>query len=235
MSGFIPHPLLAPTGDHGHSDPEWLNTWQQYIAFDNPPNMRIITRTTKYLAHTFSRIEVCATEYQRRKEQSSQKQILRQHAGNEADNNIDPSHQNPENHPTTVSLTVCANIHNAPIAEKIKSPRYKVVQDIIPSTCRLRTIHLQSADVQVCQNCHHIDPVIQRLTIREVAGAIWRWTCSKVQLVTRINSRFPVGDWYDPSAKQIAVVWILTHIIYYIMLNHSCLSATDHIHFMRRA
>jgi len=71
--------------------------------------------------------------------------------------------------------------------------------------------------------------------MREVAGAIWRWTCSKVQLVTRINSRFPMGDWYDPSAKQIAMVWILAHIIYYIMLKHSCLSATGHINFMWRA
>jgi hypothetical protein len=234
MPGLIPHPLLAPIGDQRHPDSEWLNTWQRYITFDNPPNMRIIARTTQYLTYIFSRIEVCATEYQRRKEQSSKKQILCPHAGDEADN-TDPSHQNPENHPTTVSLTVCANIYNASISDKIKSPRYKVMQDIIPSNCRLRTIHLQSTDVQVCQKCHHIDPVIHRLTMREVAGAIWRWTCSKVQLVTRINSRFPMGDWYDPSAKQIAVVWILAHIIYYIMLNHSCLSATDHINFMCRA
>lgn len=194
--------------------------------------MRIITRTTQYLTHIFWRIEVWATEYQRGKEQRSKNQILCPHADAEADNNIDPSHQNPENHPITVSLTVCANIYNESISEKIKSPRYKVVQDIIPSNCRLRTIHLQSTDVR--QKCHHIDPAIHRLAIREVAGAIWRWACSKVQLVTPINSRFPVGDWDDPRAKQTAVVWILAHIIYYIMLNHSCLSATDHINFIWR-
>jgi hypothetical protein len=160
--------LTAPIGDQRHPYSEWLNTWQQYITFDNPPNMRIIARTTKYLIHIFSRIEVCATEYQRRKEQSSKKQILCPHVGDEADN-TDPSHQNPENHPTTVSLTVCANIYNASISDKIMSPRYNVMQDIIPSNCRLRTIHLQSTDV--CQKCHHIDPVIR--TSSDYAWSGW--------------------------------------------------------------
>jgi len=233
MPGRIPHQVVAPTGEHRHPDPEWLNTWQQYITFDNPPNMRIVNRTIQYLMHIFSRIEVFAANYQTGKEQRYKNKILFPHAGAEAGNNADPSHQNPENHLTTVSLTVCANIYNASISGKIKSPRYKVVQDIIPSKCRLRTIHLQPTDV--CQKCHHIDPVMHRLTIREVVGVIWRWTCSKVQLVTPINSRFSMGDWYDPKAKQIAVVWILAHIIYCIMLNHSCLSATDHINFIWRA
>jgi len=47
MPGLIPHPLLAPKGDHRQPVPERLNTWQQYFTFDNPPNMRIITRTTQ--------------------------------------------------------------------------------------------------------------------------------------------------------------------------------------------
>jgi len=166
-------------------------------------------------------------------EEEKNKVLRNKIAGAEADNNIDTSHQNPENHPTTFSLTVCANIYNASISDKIKSPRYNVVQDIMSSNCGLRAIHLQSTDVY--QKCHHIDPVIHRLTIREVAGATWRWTWLKVRLVIWINSRFPMRDWYDPGAKQIAVVWILAPIIYNIMLNHSCLSATDHINFMWRA
>jgi len=149
MPGRIPHPLVAPTGEHRHPDPEWLNTWQQYITFDNPLSVRIITRTIQYLTHIFSRIEVCATEYQRGKEQRYKNQILCPHVGAEADNNTDPSHQNPENHLTTVSLTVCANICNASISGKIKSRRYKVVEDIIPSNCRLRTIRLQPNDVRM--------------------------------------------------------------------------------------
>ena len=128
---------------------------------------------------------------------------------------------------TTESSTVCANIYSASKSDKIKSSRLKVLHDVIPSNFRLRKIHLHSTDV--CEKCHQIDPV------RGVAGAIWRWTCSKAQIVTRTNSRFPVSGWYDPSAKQIAVVWIIAHIIYYIMVNHSCLSATDHINFMWRA
>lgn len=142
---------------------------------------------------------MCATEYQRRKEQSSKKQILCPHAGAEAGNNIDPSHQNTENYPTTVSLTVCANIYKASISDKIKSPRYRVVQGIISSNCRLHTVQFTCS--LPTYKCHHFDPVIHCLTILEVAGAIWRWMCSKVQLVTRINSRFPVGDWYDPNAQ----------------------------------
>jgi len=57
------------------------------------------------------------------KKQRYKNQILYPHAGAEAGNNADPSHQNPENHLTTVSLTVCA-MHQYPV--KLSHPAVKL-------------------------------------------------------------------------------------------------------------
>jgi hypothetical protein len=62
MPGLIPHPLLAPTGDHRHADSKSLNTWQQYFTFDSPAEYEDYKQDHSILnAHIFKNRGMCHT------------------------------------------------------------------------------------------------------------------------------------------------------------------------------
>jgi hypothetical protein len=87
--------------------------------------------------------------------------------------------------PTTNWPKVWHNLHTAWITVEMKSVRFTVIHDIIPTNVRLSKIHL--TDTNRCMHCGRTDTLLRRITECNDGKDIQEWTRARLAAILRTN------------------------------------------------
>jgi hypothetical protein len=143
-------------------------------------------------------------------------------------------------HPETNWRQLWNNLHSAWIADTQKSIWYMVIHDIIPTKERLAAINL--AETDKCADCGVSDNIQYRLILCGERRIIWNWTRARIAAFTRTEPKHIPETWplrpdfhIWPPQRHKAILWILAHLVDYILQTHQRISLLDYIDFMRRA
>jgi len=143
-------------------------------------------------------------------------------------------------HPTTTWSKVWGNLHAVWSSEELKAAWFMVIHDLIPINDRLDKIQRSAANN--CQHCGRVDILIDRVTDCSEGADIWRWTRSRIATILRTDPKYTLPEWavrpsfhFWPTQRNRAILWILTHMIYYRTQHWHRVSTIDYADFMGRA
>jgi hypothetical protein len=143
-------------------------------------------------------------------------------------------------YPTIPWTRVWKNLHAARLPDTITSMWYAAIHDIIPTHERLAAIHL--VPNETCQRCGAQDTLQHRITECEEGPVIWNWTRTRFAALLRMHPQYILDKWtlrpishYSLAQKQVAVIWIMAHLVAYRLQTQRRLSLIDYMDFLKRA
>jgi hypothetical protein len=122
----------------------------------------------------------------------------------------------------------------------VKSAWFAAIHDIVPTRDRLAFIHL--ANTPSCVRCGEPDSIQHTITECTEGRLIWNWTRSKLGIILRMDTGHKPPDstirpafqlW--PPQRQAALIWIMTHLVYYCLQSYRRQTLKDFMHFLKRA
>ena len=94
-----------------------------------------------------------------------------------------------------------------------------VIHDLIPTNDRLATI--QRSTTNKCQHCGLVDTLIHRLNECSEGADIWRWTCTRIASILRMDPKYILLECivlpsihFSPPQRHRTILWILAHMVY---------------------
>ena len=141
-------------------------------------------------------------------------------------------------HPNTQWNRVWHNLHVAWVSEKLKAVWYTAIHDIVPTHDRLAKIRLRASNL--CKLYGRADTIQHRLTEGTEGAALWKTTRSQIATILRTDpANFrpertlrPCFQFWPPQ-RQGAVLWILTHMVYYRLQRR--VTPDNYADFLQRA
>jgi hypothetical protein len=141
-------------------------------------------------------------------------------------------------HPDTHWTRVWHNLHVAWVSEELKAVWYTAVHDIIPTHDRLAKIRLRASNL--CNLCGRRDTIQHRLTECTDGAEVWKRTRSKIATILCTDPANVRPEWtvrpcfqFRPPQRHEAVLWILSHMIYYRLQRR--VTSDDYADFLWRA
>jgi hypothetical protein len=219
---------------------QWLKFWHLHVQPSNPPNMQHIPASLPQLREYASimayitppRPSTAARHFRRQIYHTVHVMLSQQHA---------PQPMRIEQlFPHTPWEIIWLNWYSVWTSDEIKSVWYVVLHDLVPTNVRLAKIKLK--DSPRCGKCGRQDTLQHRLTQCGNATGIWQWTREKMACILQTDPRNIPPDWLTrpsfltwPRTRQVALLWILAHMTYYVTQHKDRLSLMDYADFLRRA
>ena len=227
-------------GQEGTLTAAWLQRWDLRDPTGNPPHIDRIPRTFEYLriyAREWAYLEprkpgeTCRT-FKRRAYETMRSMTTAATSPREV--------RVMQIQPGIEWDRVWHNIHSIPASDTTRSAWYMVIHDLLPTHTRLNRIRLvDSAD---CTLCVQPDTLIHRLTECGEAADLWEWTRIRLAAIhrterTRIPPAWLLGPAFRlwPRQRHVATLWILAHLVCYLVHNRLTVSLEEYIDFLRRA
>jgi hypothetical protein len=117
---------------------------------------------------------------------------------------------------------------------------FRTVHDLIPTNKKLYRISLP--DTPTCQMCNQTNTTLHRMMSRLGGRDIWHWTHSRIALMLSIDPQHVTVTWLLFSAlhiwtppRQSAIIWLMSHVIYFSFREHPTLDLQDCTDFLRRS
>jgi hypothetical protein len=125
------------------------------------------------------------------------------------------------------------------LPDSVKSALFAAIHDIIPTNERLAAIHLTS--VTSCIRCGVTEALLHRITQCGKGPVIWTWIRARIAALLRVHSQHISEEWtlrptfhYWPAQKQEDIVWIVAHLVAYLLQTQRHLSLADYMNFLKR-
>jgi hypothetical protein len=163
----------------------WLKTWNLTDRLANPPNALNFPTKLAYL-HTYA----INMAYITPPDQTETIRCFHQRIYNPL-HIMTMAQQNTRGmlietqHPAIPWLTVWRNLHAVWTSEDIKSVKFLIIHDLIPTNDRLAKINLN--DTPRCTRCDRKDTLLHRLAECNEETEIWRWTRLMMTIILRID------------------------------------------------
>jgi hypothetical protein len=132
------------------------------------------------------------------------------------------------------------NISGQQLSTTIHAMWFRAVHDIIPINERLYRIRLRGTSM--CQTCNQTDTTFHGVVSCLGARDIWHWTRFRIALMLRIDPQNVLFTWLLFPALHIcrpqrhnAIIWLLSHVVYFCLREHPTLDLQDYIGFLRRS
>ena len=151
-----------------------------------------------------------------------------------------PEQRIVQKYPTTTWRCIWTNRYAAPVTEMVKSACFAAIHDIVPTKDRLAVMRL--TNTSSCARCGEPNSIQHTITECMEGLLIWTWTREKLGMILRMDPRHIPPDWpirpafqYWPPQRQAALLWIITHLVYYRLQSSRRLSLKDFMECLRRA